>query len=547
MSFAPLPEGALLHDGRYVITETRDTSERSNVYIVEGTTPARTCPNCQVKTTNPDERFCSLCGADLSKTEPVHLRYRMREKADKQAFAVEAQLLEKRLEHPGLLLPIDVFTEAPYGPPRRYLVEQENLPPPATALSIPQEPTRVLEWGISLAQALDYLHSQHITLGEKELDCLNHVFVTGKQAGWVHLGGVHIAPPAGQRTADTAMAKASIEDVQGLATGLLYLATGHHRARGIKRALAQLPEPAAKALKQGLSKQTKLSAAAFATALEGALRELRHPEAITLIVGQRTDVGRQRSLNEDNLLSMDIASALSSTGADIGRASVAAGLFCVADGMGGHEAGEVASHLAIQAITQQATSEALHAATGAGEEQGELQFNAHQWLATTVATANQAVYEQRKIAGTDMGTTLVIALVIGNTATIANVGDSRAYLIDKDKIIQVTTDHSLVERLVATGQITPEEAINHPQKNVIYRVIGDKPQVKADLFEQQMAPDQALLLCSDGLSGMVPDEQIWRIWRTSTSPQDACDRLVEAANQAGGEDNVTTVIVQMKG
>jgi len=129
-------------------------------------------------------------------------------------------------------------------------------------------------------------------------------------------------------------------------------------------------------------------------------------------------------------------------------------------------------------------------------------------------------------------------------ATIANVGDSRAYLLNQTEITQISTDHSLVERLVATGQITREEAANHPQRNIIYRVLGDRPEVEADLFQLRLAPGEALLLCSDGLSGMVPDRRIWQTWQTSISPQDACDLLVEAAIQAGGDDNITIVIVQ---
>jgi protein phosphatase len=126
------------------------------------------------------------------------------------------------------------------------------------------------------------------------------------------------------------------------------------------------------------------------------------------------------------------------------------------------------------------------------------------------------------------------------------VGDSRCYHLRKEGIAQITTDHSLVERLVATGQITREEAADHPQRNVIYRVMGDKPNVSVDIYEEVVRPGEALLLCSDGLSGMVPDRDIWRFWHTSPSPQEACDRLVEAANQAGGEDNVTVVIVQVE-
>jgi len=107
----------------------------------------------------------------------------------------------------------------------------------------------------------------------------------------------------------------------------------------------------------------------------------------------------------------------------------------------------------------------------------------------------------------------------------------------------VTVDHSLVERLVSAGQITRAEADGHPQRNVIYRAIGDRAEVEVDLYEQLLAAGEALLLCSDGLCGMVPDERIYEIWTSAATPQQACDRLVTAANEAGGEDNITVVIV----
>ena len=266
---------------------------------------------------------------------------------------------------------------------------------------------------------------------------------------------------------------------------------------------------------------------------ETVLQELRPPASVTLLVGYRTDVGRARLLNEDSLLTLDIAPVFRSV-------SVPVGLLAVADGMGGHEAGDVASRLAIQAIAGQVVSEVLSPAIT-----GETLPDLHQWLQATVLAANQVVYEQRRAAGTDMGTTLVTAIVVGDVATIANVGDSRAYLLKQDEIVQITTDHSLVERLVATGEIEPQEAVYHPQRNIIYRVIGDIPWVEADLFKQQLAPGQSLLLCSDGLNTMLSDRQIWQIWRTSASPQEACDWMVEAANRVGGQDNVTVVIVQV--
>jgi len=520
ITFASLPEGALLHDGEYTVVEVHATNERLNVYVVEDNTPVRLCPNCWTETFDLQEQFCSLCGTDLSGVKPLHLRYLVRESADEQAYAVEAQLLEMRLEHPGLLMPHAVFAEAPYGSPRHYLVEPEFPLPLAASFPLPQELNQVLEWGVSLAQALDYLHRRQVALREVSL---NHIAVMGKKACWTNLSAATVSPPS-----DPTAAGNFSQDVQALGATLLYLATGHQHDTHV-----QLPEQVETLFSQALTAPTGLSAARFATALETTLQELRHPTSVNLIVGRHTDVGQERTLNEDSLLTLDFAAVFRSN-------STPVGLFAVADGMGGHKAGDAASRLAIQAIARQAVSEILPPAIA-----GEPLPGVHQWLTATMLAANQSVYDQRQAAGTDMGTTLVMALVVGDTATIANVGDSRAYFLKQAEIVQITTDHSLVERLVATGQIRPEEAINHPQRNIIYRVMGDQPRVEADLFEQRLASGEALLLCSDGLSGMVPDEQIWQIWRTAASPQEACDRLVEAANQAGGIDNITVVIVQV--
>jgi serine/threonine protein phosphatase PrpC len=522
-TFAPLPQGAFLLDGRYMILEVRGLDEQPHVYLAEDTTPTSVCPNCRSEVSDPEEQFCTFCGADLAGAEPLRLRYLIRESADEQTFAVEAQLLRMRLEHPGLLLPRDVFAEAPYGSSRYYLVESEFLPPLATSLVMPQKLGQVLAWGVSLARALSYLHRHQLTLQGASLE---HIAVDGASAYWVRLGVARVIPP----DARSQSASYFIQDVRGLASALYYMATGGTQYDP----QAAMPEQVAAVFAQTLaSPQGLADASHFGEMLEAALQEVRRPASVNHIVGRRTDVGRERSLNEDSLLAVDIAAVYRSESAPIG-------FFAVADGMGGHEAGDAASHTAISALAQQVVADVLRSASADAPlpDPGV-------WLAVATEAANQAVYDRRSEAGTDMGTTLVAALLIGDTATISNVGDSRAYLLTSHGITQVTTDHSLVARLVATGQITREEAANHPQKNVIYRVIGDRPRAEGDIYEQQVAPGEALLLCSDGLSGMVPDAQIWHTWRTSTSPQEACDRLVEAANEAGGEDNITVVIVQV--
>jgi serine/threonine protein phosphatase PrpC len=144
-----------------------------------------------------------------------------------------------------------------------------------------------------------------------------------------------------------------------------------------------------------------------------------------------------------------------------------------------------------------------------------------------------------------MGTTLVVALVASGEAFVANIGDSRCYHLSGQELKQITTDHSLVERLVAAKQITREEARVHPQRNYIYRTVGDKPQVEADLFKVNLRPGDALVLCSDGLHGMVEDPVIQETLLHSPHPQAACEELIRLANVAGGDDNVTVIVVQM--
>jgi protein phosphatase len=257
------------------------------------------------------------------------------------------------------------------------------------------------------------------------------------------------------------------------------------------------------------------------------------PAGVTLRIGHATDVGQERVVNEDAPLVLDLTPSLPTGGPSMG-------LFVVADGMGGHDAGDVASRLAVEAIEQSTYERVLR-----GVESPAALPEAREWLTTMAQAANRAVCHRREASTSDMGTTLVMALFIGIHVTIGNAGDSRAYRLNSEGISQITTDHSLVERLVAMGQITADQARHHPQRNLIYRVVGDKEDLEVDLFERQLDDGDALLLCSDGLSSMVPDERIWEIWRTTSSPQKACDQLIEAANQAGGEDNITVIIVQL--
>lgn len=243
-------------------------------------------------------------------------------------------------------------------------------------------------------------------------------------------------------------------------------------------------------------------------------------------VGFATDVGRERDHNEDTVAVVREAQF----GMAGGREQGMLGVF---DGMGGHGAGEVASSLAARVATREYL---------AGRNSGEAGAD---FAKRVVSAANRKVFDERKTRGTDMGTTAVMAIQDGNHFVVANVGDSRAYRIKPDGIAErLTTDHSLVQRLVDINQITPEEAKTHKQRNIIYRTIGDKPRVEADVIEVDLVFGERLLLCSDGLCGMVEDQVIGRIVKEAPSAQAASEAVIGAANAAGGEDNISAIVVK---
>jgi protein phosphatase len=456
---------------------------------------------------------------------PVHRRHLVREYRDISDLVIVARIAELGLQHPGLL-PCRYFAEQPYGhQDRHYLVLPDPLPMLGSRISTPQKIARVLDWGHQLAEALAYLHAQRI--GWQHIGAA-HIALRERQAMWFDFSAARTLAPD-----EAEAAQQQAQDVVGLARVAFYLATG----QDTYQPQPDLPEAAAHVFERVLGNQPEIvTAKAMAEAFREAVAAIRRPTTLRLRVGRHTDVGMVRDLNEDSLLALDMDRIHRSISRPIG-------LYVVADGMGGHSAGDVASGLAINTMAEQMVTHLL-----VPQLTGEIDaaaFDAQRWLADAVQAANLAVYTHRRSASTDMGTTLVAALVVGDTAHIANVGDSRAYVITQDDDIRrITIDHSLVERLVAIGQIKPDEARSHPQRNVIYRTIGDKEEAEVDFFVQQLNPGDSLLLCSDGLSGKIEDAEMRRLVSRSQSPQEACELLVQAANDHGGDDNITVIIVQ---
>jgi serine/threonine protein phosphatase PrpC len=242
------------------------------------------------------------------------------------------------------------------------------------------------------------------------------------------------------------------------------------------------------------------------------------PKETAIVWCGLTDTGRVRTHNEDYFSCMDMREGT---------------LFVVADGMGGHDAGEVASRIAVETVRREVRD------APAGNSDPE------QLLRQAVQQANSEVLREGSARGSNMGTTITTALVLHDRAFIANVGDSRIYWIENGSIRRITTDHSLVQKLVSLGRLTEEEARKHPKSNVLYRTIGSDELVSVDTFQVPLKNGGSLLLCTDGLWGEMTDHEMHRIFAAGGDIRETCTRLISTANNNGGKDNITAVVVKV--
>ena len=233
-----------------------------------------------------------------------------------------------------------------------------------------------------------------------------------------------------------------------------------------------------------------------------------------------TEIGRKRKLNQDFVYSSD---------EPVGNLP---NVYIVADGMGGHQAGDYASKCTVETMVR--------------EIRGCFEKSPIRILSKAIRIANDQV---RKKAREDesllgMGTTVVAATCLGKYLQVANVGDSRLYIIN-DEVRQITRDHSLVEEMVRMGGIDREAARNHPDKNIITRAIGARDTIEIDFFHEELKSGDIVLMCSDGLTNMLEDEEIGRILRSQGTIEERAEELIEAANQNGGRDNIAVIVIDM--
>ncbi len=233
-----------------------------------------------------------------------------------------------------------------------------------------------------------------------------------------------------------------------------------------------------------------------------------------------TDIGRKRQLNQDFIY-------LSET--PIGNLP---NVFIVADGMGGHNAGDYASRYAVETVVEE---------IGASFEKNPVKI-----MGRAIDKANAMIRQKARedVSLNGMGTTMVIATCMGRYLEVANVGDSRLYVVHENRIEQVTQDHSLVEEMVRMGGIDRASARNHPDKNIITRAIGARDYIEADFFNLELETGDMILLCSDGLTNMIEDDIIYRILTNGRSLKNRVEELVETANQNGGKDNISVIVIE---
>ncbi len=257
-----------------------------------------------------------------------------------------------------------------------------------------------------------------------------------------------------------------------------------------------------------------------------------HRRVDPLEIGQGTDIGKIRGANEDAFLTVK-----SLIGTD--SEPLALGLLMIADGMGGHAGGREASSRAIREASSILAREILLPALESPTSVTSRPIQ--EILSEATMSANEAISR----TGGDAGTTLTSVIVMGHSAYIAHVGDTRVYYLNGKELQQITQDHSLVERLVQLGQISAEEAQHHPQRNFLYRAVGQGPELAVDTYFQRLAESSYLLLCTDGLWNQVSNEEMVEVIEDTPSPQEACNLLIDRANGRGGEDNITVVLAKV--
>lgn len=513
--------------GEYEIVDLHDEHDGQRTYRAQA--PADVCAQCGTRAADSDAHFCEECGAELQVRDVLLVELPV----DTERQHGPARLMDLPDEPLRKLLPpVTAFT----ANDRTYLVIEAQVPGYQSLAGLladqgeaPQAPAALdekdaLPIALQLAQLIQYLHHNGTALGN------------------LSLAQLLIGPQRRLRLRDVDEMHAlnderRAQDLQQLVHTLEDLTRLPRETRKLSTEPLDIETPHPNTLEDvlALGRSGLLSDAdSWVEALQSVVAAKQGIRSLSTHVGAHTDIGVQRELDEDALMTQELRIALAG-------AYVNAGIYVVADGMGGHAAGEVASTLAVQAAANTMAQQLVELASSTQAIDDE---RLKEIVGQAVEKANLAVYEESRRRNNDMGTTITLAVVVGDRCMIGNVGDSRTYLLRDKKLQRISQDHSLVMRLVAIGQITEEEIYTHPHRNAILRSLGERPDVEVDTFPLRLQPGDALFLCSDGQWEMVHDPRLNEVLISVADPQAACEQLVDEANANGGEDNITAVLVR---
>lgn len=489
---AHLPPGTPLSE-HYSIEGLVRLSEGRMFYLandVRPDRPTRRCWTCGHDHTPRGETACRNCGALLRDR-----RFLISARWTPAWFEAYRRFYDLQLQHPGLATPVDVFVEdgvlfsvVPYNGE-----------------------------GLMVDEASPFNNARLLDLGQRVLGTLAYVHRHGVRLAGLTRANLLISP-------DNTIRLFDLEVVETLA-GPVGAEGQVDVLRSVGELLRRYCDIEADSLSDFLTQVEDgeiVDLVRLGREIETRF-EVYAPYRYAQLLGGMSDVGLTRQLNEDNWGWV--------------RLSERAKLYVVADGMGGHEGGEIASALAVKTLC--AVARQRERAPADGEEAAE------KLLDISFQSANNTVRDVADSRGMEgMGTTLVCMLVLdGRIAFIANVGDSRGYLLRGGVLHQVTKDHSLVQKMVERGRITPEEARHHPHSNILLRTVGTERDIEIDIFRVELEAGDKVLMCSDGLWGEVEDRDMESVLNTYSDPRVASRELVRAAHQGGGKDNVTLMIV----
>ncbi len=508
------PEAPRLFAGRYQLPAD---AVPGPITVVD-TAPWRRCWACGSTANEAGESYCIDCGAALEQRSYL-ARLFADDSPDDRALPVNLPDEAARTLLPEL---IDQVTDN--GQSLVVLNDSGRGP-----IIPPLDETLALGVGAALARLLAALHAEGRILGR-----ITPVNLEALAAGKTRLRGVSGMPRMAEDGRDAAV-RADLADLAELLEQLTETPRTTQRLNEDEAATAVSAD--SDSLPTVL-RELRTGAISSATDLAGRLQaivdERTRPLALRQIVGAHTDTGVVRDHNEDSYLTLSL-------GLDNDNQRQGWGIYIVSDGMGGHAAGEVASSLAIRGAAELLISAYLTRAIAHDAAYDEVE--ARTLVRQALLQANEAIIAEARAQGNDMGATMTMALISGDRALIGNVGDSRTYLYREGKLRRISKDHSLVMRLVELGQIADDDIYTHPQRNAVLRSLGDKSNVEVDIFAERLRPGDALLLCTDGQWEMTRDPEMERILAREANPQARCEALVSAANQAGGEDNISVVLI----